>query len=732
MSGTLELLCGPSGVGKTTSIEGVVKSYRWTTRDIREGEIDSREYDGSKSTHGFFVTEEDFRKRKEKRELVGLHRYPDPENGKWYGFPVQEIREALERGEQLSEQIVTAENIDELVNTYIEWGDVRKILFLASFSEIKQRLFQRSKSRDDFIRRTETAKDSIKRYLDIVDDFDEVRYSFPRLLGHEDSLAKIDEMIEKVKMNKGFVIEHDLGSTFHNILIRNYGQYLDILIGLNRLEAYMDGDEVKRIIQPEYQFNLKYDDDVDIPRDLDPNSEECKIIQKGLIEIMESMAPVKESLIRTLEDMAKIPELRLREVYHSAFQTELNPLLNFTINLDVRGLGSIAAVPNILKLHNDVYGWEIDRENTLNFRGHFTSIQETGEPNGEDYMERTIRRVFLQPLEETEGLKKRILSDESIIRNYPRDISRATLDCFDWSNPEKASEHSLSYASLDLRYALRLLGIMFDITVGDDIIEIPRRDFIPAAYYIIFQDEELFKMQCAAIERTGFKLYGNKYAGTLAEHKRMRKELYGEQVQVLDGIRLLGDMIKEYEEREAVSKRGLVIVDNSKLASDINELVEILTPKKQMFETIANDSSVCYISQLADMGQTMDAILHMYTAFNDDAELREFVEIRTVSYIAGLSKVLMEDQFKHDIFNTWVFRHLFAMNLEYMETIVRIMQSDRNKPNSRENLWSYPLRATPREFFSEYFRHRFPSVEESYENMQEHIDWIDKSSDNKI
>jgi len=94
MSGTLELLCGPSGVGKTTSIEGVVKSYRWTTRDIREGEIDSREYDGSKSTHGFFVTEEDFRKRKEKRELVGLHRYPDPENGKWYGFPVQEIREA--------------------------------------------------------------------------------------------------------------------------------------------------------------------------------------------------------------------------------------------------------------------------------------------------------------------------------------------------------------------------------------------------------------------------------------------------------------------------------------------------------------------------------------------------------------------------------------------------------------------------------------------------------------
>ena len=34
---------------------------------------------------------------------MGAHKYPNPIWGQWYGFPVTEIREALERGDSKRE-----------------------------------------------------------------------------------------------------------------------------------------------------------------------------------------------------------------------------------------------------------------------------------------------------------------------------------------------------------------------------------------------------------------------------------------------------------------------------------------------------------------------------------------------------------------------------------------------------------------------------------------------------
>ncbi len=125
------------------TLEGTIKSYRWTTRPKRKGEIDSRNYDGTQSTHGFFVTEKEFLERKNRGELVGVHRYPDPETGNWYGFPVAEMNEALQRGENLSEQVDVYDSIDEIVKTFEKYGTVTKKLFFTTLEDIRWRLWIR-------------------------------------------------------------------------------------------------------------------------------------------------------------------------------------------------------------------------------------------------------------------------------------------------------------------------------------------------------------------------------------------------------------------------------------------------------------------------------------------------------------------------------------------------------------------------------------------------------------
>ncbi len=192
MAGKLELLCGPSGVGKSSSIDGAVKSYRWTTRPKREGEIDSTKYDGNSSTHGFFVTEDEFLKRKDAGELIGVHRYPNPETGQWYGFPIEEINEALSRGEKLSEQIVTYEPIEEICDLFSQQGQVKKRLFLTSLDDIKLRLNDRSP--EEYKNRVQELPELVTRYLENIAEFDELSTNYPAKFME----SELNELIIKI------------------------------------------------------------------------------------------------------------------------------------------------------------------------------------------------------------------------------------------------------------------------------------------------------------------------------------------------------------------------------------------------------------------------------------------------------------------------------------------------------------------------------------------------------
>ena len=125
--GTLELLCGPSGVGKSTSFEKK-KAYTYTTRDKRD-----------KETHGidrYFVSEDEFNQLLTRGVIVA----PYKALGKQYGFAA-ELKEVLQNGEHVAEQIVPYEAIDDVVKAFEDSGRVIKKLFLA-FPDLLSAIYQ--------------------------------------------------------------------------------------------------------------------------------------------------------------------------------------------------------------------------------------------------------------------------------------------------------------------------------------------------------------------------------------------------------------------------------------------------------------------------------------------------------------------------------------------------------------------------------------------------------------
>jgi guanylate kinase len=131
MGGTLELLCGPSGVGKTSSIGKKTKAYTYTTRPPREKEVDG--------VHRRFVTQQRFAKLVKENKIIA----PYDALGHSYGFAA-DLKDALGRGEYVSEQIVPYESIDAVVDAFKGYGRVTKKLFLAFPQEIERRMIVRS------------------------------------------------------------------------------------------------------------------------------------------------------------------------------------------------------------------------------------------------------------------------------------------------------------------------------------------------------------------------------------------------------------------------------------------------------------------------------------------------------------------------------------------------------------------------------------------------------------
>lgn len=223
MKGTLELLCGPSGVGKSFSIPEGNKSYRWTTRSKREGEVDSGVYSGT-TTDGFFVTKEQFIENEQ--ELVGIHKYPDHEPNNYYGFPKTDIIKAINEGKTIFEQIINPYVVFDVSEYFSDNGViVKKTLVLDTLKKIENKIYNRFNDPDsiffepkEFIKfnyseigeRLKTNKFALNMCLQNIKKFDKLYINGKKLSNR--SREDLVKTISKIK--KGILP----GEVFNNIL----------------------------------------------------------------------------------------------------------------------------------------------------------------------------------------------------------------------------------------------------------------------------------------------------------------------------------------------------------------------------------------------------------------------------------------------------------------------------------------------------------------------------------
>lgn len=176
--GTLFIVSGPSGVGKTSLITrarhdlervGVRLhfSVSHTTRAMRAGESDGRDY--------HFVTPDAFRQMVDAGEFIEWAHVHD----RMYGTSKKEVQTRLDRGEDviLDIDVQGARQIAE--NPRLRDHSLSVFLFAPSFSELQRRLEARgSNTREEIQKRLEKAEKEILTglpsydYVLINDDFE--------------------------------------------------------------------------------------------------------------------------------------------------------------------------------------------------------------------------------------------------------------------------------------------------------------------------------------------------------------------------------------------------------------------------------------------------------------------------------------------------------------------------------------------------------------------------------
>lgn len=238
--GTLELLVGPSGVGKTSSIDGTMKSYRITTRPKRKDET---------SKDGSFISEEDFLEKAVAGELIGVHRYPDPKTGNWYGFPKERIEKALESGENVSEQIV---DCDAALQVAEHFGEERtnKTLSFTHYNELVLRLIRRDGFKQDLQQRVKELDSEIHKYAKNIDEFDNINinpYDWKRFESDKEAMKEAYTDICLGIMKELFLVTEEESKDFDDHFRAKYFSGQDPLENMKRKGSFYTGHEAHNI-----------------------------------------------------------------------------------------------------------------------------------------------------------------------------------------------------------------------------------------------------------------------------------------------------------------------------------------------------------------------------------------------------------------------------------------------------------------------------------------------------
>lgn len=135
MSGKLIVISGPSGVGKSTVVSGVMAqcdtlqfSVSATTRPMRPGEVDGKNY--------YFVDHAAFQAMIREEKLLEYAQYV----GNYYGTPEAPLNEALAQGKDVLLDI----EVQGALRVKARRPDAVLIFMLApSFADIEKRLYGR-------------------------------------------------------------------------------------------------------------------------------------------------------------------------------------------------------------------------------------------------------------------------------------------------------------------------------------------------------------------------------------------------------------------------------------------------------------------------------------------------------------------------------------------------------------------------------------------------------------
>lgn len=186
MSGKLIMIVAPSGTGKSTIIKRILKempsieeSVSYTTRSIREGEVDGVDYN--------FIEVDDFKKRIEENEFIEWAQV----HGNYYGTSKKLIAEKNAKGVHILLDL-DVQGADSMKKIY---GDDIKIVFIAppSIDELERRLRHRGTENTGIINlRLANAKAEMMRkndydYCVLNDDlekaYQDIKVVFKEIIG---------------------------------------------------------------------------------------------------------------------------------------------------------------------------------------------------------------------------------------------------------------------------------------------------------------------------------------------------------------------------------------------------------------------------------------------------------------------------------------------------------------------------------------------------------------------